>query len=184
MVNRLYWNVRFSTALTGVRCILSSLSGEMPRAKEFTPDTVLEQAMELFWEQGYEATSAQDLVDHTGLSRSSLYNTFGSKQELYLRALDHYRQQDGEMFDHLLEQFDSAHGAIRHLLEQACPNADEDPRVSSSQWARSTVAFATKQPRGSSSALGHACSRRCRMAPRAESNRSRRWSNISPSWWR
>ena len=128
MVNRSYWNVRFSTALTGVRCILSSLSGEMPRTKEFTPDTVLEQAMELFWEQGYEATSAQDLVDHTGLSRSSLYNTFGSKQELYLRALDHYRQQDGEMFDHLLEQFDSAHGAIRHLLERACPNADEDPR--------------------------------------------------------
>ena len=100
----------------------------MPRTKEFDPDTVLEQAMELFWERGYEATSAQDLVDYTGLSRSSLYNTFGSKQELYLRALDHYRQQDGEMFDHLLERFDSARGAIRHLLEQACPGADEDPQ--------------------------------------------------------
>jgi TetR/AcrR family transcriptional repressor of nem operon len=98
----------------------------MPRSKEFDPDEVLDQAMELFWEQGFEATSAQDLVDHTGLNRSSLYNTFGSKQELYLRALDHYRQQDADALGQLLEQFDSARGAIRHLLEQALP--DDDPR--------------------------------------------------------
>ena len=100
----------------------------MPRAKEFNPDTVLEQVMELFWKQGYEATSAQDLVDHTGLNRSSLYNTFGSKQELYLRALDHYCRWDGETFDHILEEFDSARGAIRYLLEQAHPDADDDPQ--------------------------------------------------------
>jgi len=98
----------------------------MPRAKEFDPDEVLEQAMELFWENGFEATSAQDLVDRTGLNRSSLYNTFGSKQELYLRALDHYRQQDAGAVDRLLDRFDSAQAAIRHLLEQAIP--DDDPR--------------------------------------------------------
>ncbi|MFB6271404.1 MAG: TetR/AcrR family transcriptional regulator [Salinibacter sp.] len=98
----------------------------MPRSKEFDPDEVLEQAMELFWENGFEATSAQDLVDHTGLNRSSLYNTFESKQELYLRALDHYRQQDAGAFDRLLDQFDSARAAIRHLLEQALPG--DDPR--------------------------------------------------------
>ena len=100
----------------------------MPRAKEFDPDEVLEQVMELFWENGFEATSAQDLVDHTGLNRSSLYNTFGSKQELYLRALDHYRQQDAGAFDQLLDQFDSARAAIRHLLEEAIPSTDEDQR--------------------------------------------------------
>jgi len=98
----------------------------MPRSKEFDPDEVLEEAMELFWENGFEATSAQDLVDRTGLNRSSLYNTFGSKQELYLRALDHYRRQDADVFEQLLERFDSARGAIRHLLEQAIP--DDDPR--------------------------------------------------------
>ena len=100
----------------------------MPRTKEFDPDEVLEQAMELFWEQGYEATSAQDLVDRTGLNRSSLYNTFGSKQELYLQALDHYCQQDGAMLDHLLEQSGSARSAIRQLLEQARPDAGEGPQ--------------------------------------------------------
>ncbi len=100
----------------------------MPRTKEFDPETVLEKAMELFWEQGFEATSAQDLVDRTGLNRSSLYNTFGSKQELYLRALDHYRQQGNEAFEHLLDQFDSAQAAIRYLLEDGAPDAKEDTR--------------------------------------------------------
>jgi TetR/AcrR family transcriptional repressor of nem operon len=100
----------------------------MPRTKEFDPEAVLEEAMELFWENGFEATSAQDLVDRTGLNRSSLYNTFGSKQELYLRALDHYRQRDADTFDRLLDQFDSARAAIRHLLEEATPGADGDTR--------------------------------------------------------
>jgi len=97
----------------------------MPRAKEFDPKTVLEAAMELFWEQGFEATSAQDLVDRTGLNRSSLYNTFGSKQELYLRALDHYRKKDAGRFDDCLEQFDSAVDAIRSLLNEAVPCGTE-----------------------------------------------------------
>ncbi len=100
----------------------------MPRTKEFDPEAVLEQAMELFWEQGFAATSAQDLVDHTGLNRSSLYNTFGSKQALYLRALDHYREQDAATFDRLLDQFDSARAAIRHLLDEAVPDAEGDTR--------------------------------------------------------
>lgn len=94
----------------------------MPRAKEFDPEDVLEEAMELFWEQGFEATSAQDLVDRTGLNRSSLYNTFGSKQELYLRALDVYREKDAERFDGLLEQFDSALDAIGSVLMGAVPS--------------------------------------------------------------
>ena len=100
----------------------------MPRTKEFDPEAVLEQAMELFWEQGFEATTAQDLVDHTGLNRSSLYNTFGSKQELYLRALDHYRERDADTFDRLFDQFDSAQAAIRHLLEEATPDTEGDTR--------------------------------------------------------
>lgn len=100
----------------------------MPRAKEFDPDEVLEQAMELFWEHGFEATSAQDLVDCTGLNRSSLYNTFGSKQQLYLAALDHYRQQGPDVFAQLLDQEDSARDVVRHVLEDTIPSPDQDTR--------------------------------------------------------
>ncbi|MEV6606298.1 TetR/AcrR family transcriptional regulator [Kutzneria sp. NPDC051319] len=62
----------------------------MVRHKEFDPDTAVADAMDLFWRRGYEATSVQDLVEHTGVGRRSMYDTFGDKHSLYLRALDRY----------------------------------------------------------------------------------------------
>ncbi|GAA1619114.1 TetR/AcrR family transcriptional regulator [Actinoplanes couchii] len=62
----------------------------MSRVKEFDPDQALGAAMRLFWQRGYEATSMADLVDATGVARASLYATFGSKHDLYVRALDRY----------------------------------------------------------------------------------------------
>ena len=49
--------------------------------------------MEVFWSKGYEATSLDDLCEVTGLSRSSLYATFGSKRNLLLRSVDRYVAQ-------------------------------------------------------------------------------------------
>ncbi len=62
----------------------------MARTTEFDQDAALDRAMHLFWRQGYEATSIQDLVEHMGIGRGSLYNTFGDKHALYLAALDRY----------------------------------------------------------------------------------------------
>ncbi len=64
----------------------------MPRAKSFDEEAVLNQAMELFQEQGYEATSLSDQESRLGLGRQSLYNTFGDKQALFLKALERYRR--------------------------------------------------------------------------------------------
>lgn len=64
----------------------------MPRPLQFDRDEKVEEAMELFWEQGFEATSMQDIVDRLDLNRSSIYNTFGGKHALYLEALDRYRR--------------------------------------------------------------------------------------------
>ncbi|HEY4018971.1 MAG TPA: helix-turn-helix domain-containing protein, partial [Pseudonocardiaceae bacterium] len=66
----------------------------MGRTKDFDPDTALDAAMDLFWRKGYEATSIQDLVEHLGVARASLYATFGTKHDLYLRALDRYTEND------------------------------------------------------------------------------------------
>ncbi|WP_433304511.1 TetR/AcrR family transcriptional regulator [Actinoplanes sp. CA-030573] len=65
----------------------------MARTREFDTDAAVEQAMQLFWCRGFEATSIQDLVEATGVQRGSLYAAFGSKEGLYLAALDRYRQQ-------------------------------------------------------------------------------------------
>ena len=64
----------------------------MARPREFDKTGALDRAMEVFWAQGYDATSLCDLLGAMGLSRSSLYETFGSKHELYLEALDHYNR--------------------------------------------------------------------------------------------
>jgi TetR/AcrR family transcriptional repressor of nem operon len=65
----------------------------MSRAKSFDQDAVLNQAVELFWERGYDGTSLADLEAHLGLGRQSLYNTFGDKQALFLKALERYRRE-------------------------------------------------------------------------------------------
>ncbi len=65
----------------------------MPRPKSFDRDEVLEQAMNLFWDSGYGATSIQDLENHLGINRVSLYREFGSKHDLFLAALDNYRDE-------------------------------------------------------------------------------------------
>jgi TetR/AcrR family transcriptional regulator, transcriptional repressor for nem operon len=62
----------------------------MGRSKEFEEKVVLDKAMRLFWEQGYEKTSMTDLVEHMGIHRRSLYDTFGDKHSLFLKAMDRY----------------------------------------------------------------------------------------------
>ncbi|WP_342571041.1 TetR/AcrR family transcriptional regulator [Paenibacillus sp. FSL R5-0749] len=62
----------------------------MARSKEFEESVVLDKAMRLFWEQGYEKTSMTDLVHHMGIHRKSLYDTFGDKHTLFLKAVDLY----------------------------------------------------------------------------------------------
>ncbi|MBX4268925.1 TetR/AcrR family transcriptional regulator [Clostridium estertheticum] len=64
----------------------------MGRSKEFDENVVLQKAMELFWEQGYEKTSLSDLVEHMGIHRRSLYDTFGDKHTLFLKTIDCYEK--------------------------------------------------------------------------------------------
>ena len=64
----------------------------MARPREFDIDQALERAMQVFWSKGYEAASLSDLTSAMGLSKSSLYETFGSKHELFLATLDYYNK--------------------------------------------------------------------------------------------
>ncbi|MBU3178359.1 TetR/AcrR family transcriptional regulator [Clostridium estertheticum] len=64
----------------------------MGRSREFDENVVLQKAMELFWEKGYEKTSLSDLVEHMGIHRRSLYDTFGDKHTLFLKTIDCYEE--------------------------------------------------------------------------------------------
>lgn len=62
------------------------------RPVEFCRKTAIEAAIDVFWRQGYEATSLQDLLAAMDLSKSSFYQAFGSKQQLFETCLEHYRE--------------------------------------------------------------------------------------------
>lgn len=81
--------------------------------------------MQLFWEQGYEATSVQDLVDHLCLNRSSLYNTFGGKHDLFLEALDQYRAEDLRILRRRLSEAPTALEGIRQAFAAVSERAIE-----------------------------------------------------------
>jgi TetR/AcrR family transcriptional regulator, transcriptional repressor for nem operon len=96
----------------------------MARPKEFDVDTALEHAIGVFWHQGFEATSMQDLTDAMGIQRASLYATFGDKRSLYLEALKRYQARSLREMEQRLDQAPSALAAVCDLLrgtgEQAC----------------------------------------------------------------
>lgn len=74
----------------------------MARQKAFDKEEVLDKAMYLFWKKGYHGTSMQDLVDHLGISRSSMYDTFGGKYALFLDSLSRYQARQSEQIDQAL----------------------------------------------------------------------------------
>ena len=99
----------------------------MARTKEFDPDAVLRSALDLFWRKGYEATSIQDLVDHLGIGRASMYATFGTKHDLYLRALDRYLDDvNGKAAATLFPRGDSL-AAVKDLVRTFADEAANDP---------------------------------------------------------
>lgn len=88
----------------------------MARPKEFDREEVLGKAMQLLWEKGIEATSIQDLVEHMGIGRGSMYDTFGSKEELIVEAMDCYVAHMKEALLASLQQPGPARVVIRNLF--------------------------------------------------------------------
>jgi TetR/AcrR family transcriptional repressor of nem operon len=89
----------------------------MARQKEFDRDTVLHRAMEAFWARGYERTSIQDLVQHMGINRQSIYDTFGDKHALFLQALDRYCEIQNRTVFKQLDRPGSVKRNLRLLFE-------------------------------------------------------------------
>ncbi|MGW0942544.1 TetR/AcrR family transcriptional regulator [Streptomyces sp. NPDC002623] len=95
----------------------------MARTKEFDPDAALQSALELFWRCGYEATSVADLVEHLGIGRASIYATFGSKHELYLKAMDRYAEMRDPFLLAELSQPGPALPAVRAVVRRFAAEA-------------------------------------------------------------
>ncbi|TDQ00517.1 TetR/AcrR family transcriptional regulator [Labedaea rhizosphaerae] len=93
----------------------------MGRPKNFEPEAVVADAMEAFWTNGYAGTSPADLAEATGVAKGSLYHSFGSKRELFGKALDLYDRVGAEVTEDYLSRPGTAKECIRayllHLVE-------------------------------------------------------------------
>lgn len=98
----------------------------MARTKEFKEDQALDKAIEIFWHKGYNGTSAQDLVTHLGLSRSSLYDTFGDKQKLFAESLKRYQKQAQDQIVQLFDQSENIKETLQDIFKQAVIESLED----------------------------------------------------------
>jgi len=101
----------------------------MAGVKQFNRNEVLERAMPVFWRNGYQATSIQDLVDATGVNRGSLYTTFGNKRGFFLSVLEHYSERFGKPMIAELDDPDPRR-AIEQMFEAIIR------RTSDSRWPR------------------------------------------------
>ena len=87
------------------------------RPRGFDREAALEAAMLLFWRKGYEAASMNDLCDAMGVRSPSLYAAFGSKEALYLEAVEHYvRTQGPPVWDRLGEGATARAGIEKFLI--------------------------------------------------------------------
>ncbi|MFE2106312.1 TetR/AcrR family transcriptional regulator [Kitasatospora sp. NPDC059463] len=84
----------------------------MGRPRSFDADVVVARAMDTFWTKGYGDTSPADLAEATSVAKGSLYHAFGSKRELFARALDHY----GRTGTAAAEEFLSRPGTARERI--------------------------------------------------------------------
>ncbi|GLY67694.1 TetR/AcrR family transcriptional regulator [Amycolatopsis taiwanensis] len=88
----------------------------MARPRKFDEHTAIERAMQAFWSGGYEGTSTEQLCEATGLGRSSIYNTFTSKHELFRKSLRHYAEVTAETRAGLLDTPEPVRDRVRRLL--------------------------------------------------------------------
>jgi AcrR family transcriptional regulator len=86
------------------------------RPRTFDPDTALRQALDLFWERGYEGTSLSDLAGAMGIAPASIYACFGSKEELFRRVMALYGATSGEPPRRALREQPTARAAIHAML--------------------------------------------------------------------
>ena len=92
------------------------INNPVGRPRSFDEAVVLEAAMDVFWRKGYEGTSLADLMEVTGLHKGSLYQAFGDKHSLYIRALREFITQLGGRMGDLLVSAGSGVEGLRNAL--------------------------------------------------------------------
>jgi TetR/AcrR family transcriptional regulator, transcriptional repressor for nem operon len=114
----------------------------MGRPQEFETSEALRSVMHLFWCKGYEATSLVDILTATGLSKSSLYASFGGKRELFLAAFETYRKEHLRHIQGILNNGQTARLSIETFFRQGIAHSQDPTHAYGCMTANEAVELA------------------------------------------
>jgi TetR/AcrR family transcriptional regulator, transcriptional repressor for nem operon len=103
------------------------------RSKEFDPDDVLHEALNTFWQQGFEGTNMPELLGSMGVGRASFYNAFGSKREVFLQILDLYFETVRAHLEGLISDVRDPRAAAALLIDGILAVA-KSPEANATGW--------------------------------------------------
>ncbi len=118
----------------------------MARLRKFDKTYILDKAMNLFWEKGYIATSAQDLVSELGISRSSLYDTYDDKKTLYIKSLRRYTETQSIDLINLLNDGTDFKKVITLVFNNILKQSLEDSKKKGCFIVNSSIEFSCNNP--------------------------------------
>lgn len=98
----------------------------MARTREYNKEEVIEVATKLFWQKGYNATSMNDLVKHTGLNKQSMYKEFGDKENFFLACLSYYVIEDSKEVRKILTKQPLSLNNVEEFIENRIDYAASD----------------------------------------------------------
>ena len=110
------------------------------RPRTFDPDTALRQALEQFWERGYEGTSLHDLARAMGIASASIYACFGTKEDLFRKVMALYGTTSGGPPRRALYEHPTARAAVHAMLRAV---ADEITRPDTPHYCMLVLAAPT-----------------------------------------
>ncbi|GAA4502092.1 TetR/AcrR family transcriptional regulator [Gluconacetobacter tumulicola] len=117
------------------------------RPQSFDRAQALCAAMRLFWDRGYDGTSFDDLTAAMGISASSFYNAFGSKEALYQETIDAYVKRAGAWFTTILQEPTDTRSTFAHLLTTAATEFTRDDLPTGCMIAAAATQCAPTQAR-------------------------------------
>ncbi|MBS1562833.1 MAG: TetR/AcrR family transcriptional regulator [Bacteroidetes bacterium] len=118
----------------------------MARTKEFDTCEVLDKAINLFGDKGYNGCSMQDIVDGLGLSRSSIYETFGDKRQLFLEALKKYQREGMDALEKNVSTASDFRQVLVQMFDSILAENLDGPTQKGCFLVNSTVELASHDP--------------------------------------
>lgn len=110
----------------------------MPDVLHFDVNEALDQMLKVFWQQGFKTTTTKQLAKSANLSEGSLFNTFGSKRELYILSLQRYREHAQFLFELIEKDTSPIHG-FRAYWDAIAARATDKSRVNGCMITNATI---------------------------------------------